>query len=1534
MVTSIKPSNLIIRKIRFSSSPKLKFLVFAVLLLLGCRQLDSQTRSFWLENYWVEHYTKSDNLPESVVIDIYQDTRGIIWITTAYYLVKYNGLSFKSYSANPTREVNFHHKNGIIEDERGNIWTSSINGSLMRFNPHTETFTHYKANLMDMKAISHPSINALEKDDYGNLWVGTNRGLNRIHYVNNESDQVEIKRFHPPSANPVLMAFSDSLQKTREPIAALTKVENLQQLEKEFSIKEETYVLIDAYGECFRDEEGCVDKPWITNTSGDVLWELSFANSWAAGGSVKNRRALALLRLGPGNYQVHMITDSTHAFGSWNDRPPRNKANWGIQLLRLTMKESDALKFYFKNEFFNLPNSSATADILKDHQGKLWLAAGKGIEVLTINSTDPMRKLQFQHLDYSLSQLLINYRLAIGSNNKIWGVGHAPFRNGIAALRILRFESQNPKLEVAIDSDARVKIRYHNELSSNQLVIDTINQVGWVASLGNGLITFPLNNPEKAHKISDWPAFLERGNDQVWSVFLDKNGNIWVASRSSGLFKFNVTNSNIALHKLDTKDNNQITALYPDPSERGYLIRAAHGLQLYAFEDDLALSKQPQTKVLTLQNASSVLRGDHNFWYIDDKGLWSRNLGSTETDRDHYPSVPSNLQLENQASDKEIWLSNGRSFGRVADFSIFDSDNATIDSIPFDTIPFRKGISFRHFAFSGNVFVSSSYKGLFHYTLSAKPKQKLKLQGKYFPYSRIQDIVPINNFEYWCGGYDDGLIRLNINTGTYKKYTTDDGLISNNIRRIHDDQQGFLWLFTDLGICLFNVEKKSFLAPQELSKLRYDFTSFRHLFVENARDDKIVAVFDSNFISIDRKIRLGNPNPPAGTILTDLSINAEHGSLKRIDQGQLKLKYQENNIAIAYAGLHYDNPQKNKYKYQMEGLNPDWVEVGHERIARFPRLSPGTYTFKVKAANPDGAWNETPAILKIQVLSPWWASIWAYFAYSVTVAGVLWFLYQFQLNRRLTLAEAERLKELDRVKTNLYTNITHEFRTPLTIIIGMSQQVLEQPQKWFQQGLTLIKDNGQQLLRLVNQMLELAKVDAGATKIHWINSDVLPFLRYVCQSFSSLAEGKDIKLHFLAKDQAIVMDHDPEKWLHILSNLITNAIKFTPNEGNIYLQVETGTDPAKPSIQIAVKDTGQGIPEDDLDKVFDRFQQVDGSTTRAQEGTGIGLALTKELVNLLGGRIEVSSELQRGTTFTVTFPIHQLAPKSEPKIYPLVQYPTMNNSTQKRDNQIGTDLFTSPSPSGQPQLLIIEDNKDVVIYLKACLPSHFQIEVASDGKEGIDKALSIIPDIIISDVMMPQKDGYEVVTSLKQNEVTSHIPILLLTAKVDQDSKLRGLSVGADAYLSKPFNKKELNLRIHNLLELQKRLQIRYADTTQPPISSKPEIRKEDAFVTKLRGIVEKNLHDEDWKVPQLASAVRLSREQLYRKLMGIAKQPPSQFIKRVKIEKGKELLLSSSLSIKEVAYQLGFKDAAHFTKVFKEMYNIPPSAFRDRTTI
>lgn len=521
---------------------------------------------------------------------------------------------------------------------------------------------------------------------------------------------------------------------------------------------------------------------------------------------------------------------------------------------------------------------------------------------------------------------------------------------------------------------------------------------------------------------------------------------------------------------------------------------------------------------------------------------------------------------------------------------------------------------------------------------------------------------------------------------------------------------------------------------------------------------------------------------------------------------------------------------------------------------------------------------------------------------------------------RLEKDRMKKLKELDEAKTRLYTNITHEFRTPLTVIKGLTDQIEGNADKK-----DIIQRNSNTLLRLINQLLDLSKADKGELRFQPVQNDVIQYIRYLSESFRSWGAAKNIRLHILPEIKTLTMDYDPHKLQDVLSNLLSNAIKNTETGGDIYIMLKKEHN----QLIINVKDTGKGIESNHLPYIFDRFYQVDNSDVNEDAGSGIGLALSKELVQLMQGEISVKSEVGVGTNFEIQLPISQNAPKqASNEIAPEVRViPNNLNTTIAPISLSKKQQKELRKEEKQATILVVEDNKDVQHYLSLCLEKDHHLLLAENGKLGIQQALEHIPDLILSDVMMPNTNGLELCEALKTNVLTSHIPIILLTAKADQTAKIQGLSRGADAYLTKPFQKEELLVRIQSLIAQRGRMQAHFLKNTNTAKAAK--YATENQFLNQVKKAVLAHLSDATFDVQRLAFELKMSRSQVYRKVKALTGRSIAAYIRYLRLQEGKKLLETTHLNISEVAYEVGFNDLSYFSNTFSQEFGYPPNATR-----
>lgn len=804
----------------------------------------------------------------------------------------------------------------------------------------------------------------------------------------------------------------------------------------------------------------------------------------------------------------------------------------------------------------------------------------------------------------------------------------------------------------------------------------------------------------------------------------------------------------------------------------------------------------------------------------------------------------------------------------------------------------------------------------------------------------------------WVGTKGGGLERLDKqmrsgDPGRFDHFTEAQGLPNNVIYGILADEFKNLWLSTNRGLAQFNPKTGKSHNYTKADGLQDDEFNTGSYWKSPSGELLFGGVNGLTAFRASEVIRSTGRRPLANIV--GLKINNEvigvggtDGILSRsIERTQrIDLTYTQNLLTLEFGVMDYTNPGRNRYRYRLNGLDRDWVEAGTNRFANYAQLPTGDYTFQMIGSSDGDVWSK-PVVLYVRVHPPFYRTWWAYLLYALALAALAWQLYRFQMQRLLLQQqiafeqkEAGRLAELDGLKTQFFTNISHEFRTPLTLLMGpladLKQRYPAEP------VLPMMARNGDRLLSLINQLLDLSKLDAGQLRAVPEPGDIGAFFRTLASSFTSLAESRHITFHFDQNAPELWADFDPDKVEKIVTNLLSNAFKFTPAGNEVRMTIHYAVRRVPAELVLTIEDSGIGIAPANLTHIFERFYQgsvhmVDGQANRSYEGTGIGLALVNELVRMLNGTIDVSSTEGVGTTFTVALP---LVAADRPVLAPAsVGLPVAGNGA--RESQTGhlpvADKSHPPTLASANILLIIDDNADIRAYVRSIFEGDYQIIEAVDGQDGLERATASLPDIIICDLMMPRLDGFGFCRALKTQEATSHIPVVMLTAKATVEDRVEGFERGADDYLTKPFNHAEIRARVGNLIQQRQRLYAWFAMRSPAPdvrLMAPSPLTAEQKFIDRLSTIVNEHLDDADFTVEALAEAANLSRVQLHRKLKALTDITATNFIREIRLVKAAELLESGEDSVSQVAYAVGFENLSYFAKVFQERYGVLPSQY------
>jgi len=836
----------------------------------------------------------------------------------------------------------------------------------------------------------------------------------------------------------------------------------------------------------------------------------------------------------------------------------------------------------------------------------------------------------------------------------------------------------------------------------------------------------------------------------------------------------------------------------------------------------------------------------------------------------------------------------------------------------------------------------------------------------------------------WLGTYA-GLTLFDPDTGGQHVWSSRNGLPNDMVAAILEDEQGRLWLSTGKGFARLDPasgELKTYDTRDGLptNEVHFAHCSTRDCTLYFGGNHGLVhfaprEICDSEFLPplvitelrvADRPVTVGADSP-----LT-LPVNLAE---------EVFLPHDQNDLALTFAALHFARPERNRYRYRLENYDRLWRNPQPGRTAFYTNLAPGEYLFRAEGTNADGVWGEVGATLRIVIQPPWWRTGWAYTLYAALILGFVGLVYRQIVQRErmrtsleIERAEARQLQQLDQLKSRFFANISHEFRTPLTLLRGPLQRLQEDPAFGEPETFAMMARNTARLGQLIDQLLDLSRLEAGRLPLQWRRSDCLGYLRVLVSSFESLAQDRAIALNTRFPAGSLEVWFDPDFLEKIITNLLSNALKFTPDGGEVLVTVHTppevhrrrvphsghaGEGPVEAGsreVVVEVANTGSFIPPQERERIFDRFHRLPGGRTAG--GTGIGLALVKELVEWHGGSVTVDSDPDRGTCFTVSLPVFLEAPGAgteEPLPPPGMAEVAGEPLRRAQDGHRQSipvpraapheDEAATPAASVQPlpaeeeadkvseaeptRLLIVEDNDDLRAYLRKELAADFGLLEAADGEVGLTLALAEIPDLVLSDVMMPGIDGFELCRRLKEDERTSHIPVILLTARVESESRLTGLRTGADDYLAKPFDPRELRVRIENLITQRRKLRERFAHlivNLEP--SAMPVTSADERFLRRAREVVEEHLADPDFKVDTFCREIAMSRAQLHRKLKAVTGQSTREFIRTHRLQRAAQLLEGGYGNVTDVAYAVGFRHLSYFSKSFRAQYGVQPSDY------
>lgn len=777
--------------------------------------------------------------------------------------------------------------------------------------------------------------------------------------------------------------------------------------------------------------------------------------------------------------------------------------------------------------------------------------------------------------------------------------------------------------------------------------------------------------------------------------------------------------------------------------------------------------------------------------------------------------------------------------------------------------------------------------------------------------NQIKSLFYDNKGILWIGTNGNGLCALDIVNEQFYNYTVKEGLANDVVYATLPDEQNNLWLSSNRGITKFYVPEKLDSTPKIVNYTNYDglATEFNTgAYFKAGNGNLYFGGLEGYYWFNPSDIEISTVLPK--TVITKFEV---FNTAKPLIPN-LKLNYKENTVAFSFASLQFSLPIKNQYQFKLEGYDADWTLSGNENSARYTNLPPGNYTFKVISSNYDGVWNNKEDSYSFIIKKPWYLTHTAILMYLLFFFITLYLIYQYfkwRWNMKLQLKferqETIRFKELNDFKAKLYSNISHEFRTPLTLINGPIKKQLENnPNPDLKKDLILVENNTNRLLDLVNQMMELNKLDTGSLKLNPEKIHLGGFILSLLEPFEYLAKNRNLIFSHSLGPMPVTL-FDPDIMEKIVGNLLGNANKYTSEGGNIdFKAVVTETN----QLIINVSNDIDSILEEDTNKLFERFFQA----SHTNEGTGIGLSLVKELVEHLQGTVNASySDDHKRITFELEIPVHLV---DDDEIDEEEATPTKEAVTiTKKSNEV------------QPLVLLVEDNVSLLNFMSSLLEDEYKIITAKNGEEGVQTALKKIPDLIITDLMMPKLNGIELCSQLKNDEKTSHIPIIMLTGKTGPENEIAGLQSGVEEYITKPFNPKTFQIRIENILTTRKKLRAHYNKKNVFKPKDIAFTSTDEKFLIKVEGILNDYLQDTNFSAEKFSQLLGMSRMQLHRKLIALTGHNTTAFIRLERLKQAEKLLEKSGLTVAEVAYTTGFNSPSYFIKCYKKTFGKTPTA-------
>lgn len=1223
--------------------------------------------------------------------------------------------------------------------------------------------------------------------------------------------------------------------------------------------------------------------------------------------------------------------------------------NTNVGIFRYNPITKKAIHFKSERNDPQTLHSNAVSNISEDSKGDFWVIYTNGV-IDKIDSRINKVSYRCDLLKKQQSGGSINYTLSIDRQNDLWIYHNA------SDIGVYLFNPQTKQLKHFSRQSSTSKLKSN---IVNNIIQDDTGMI-WIATDHGGVNLLDKKTFKIKYLVNSEDDKKSVGQNSIVSMFKDNSGIIWIGTYKRGLSYYHQNIIKFPLVRHHSSDKNSLP--FEDVNRfvedaKGNLWIGTNGGGLIYFDrkaNKFSQYKHSNTNPNSLSNdviVSLCIDRDQKLWIGTYFGGLDCFDGKNFTNYRHNASDSTSISDDRvweifEDSERNLWI--GTLTGGLNRFDrekkIFHRYKMGVNSVQS---LYTSAISEDK---NGNIWLGSSNG------IDVLERKKNRFRN-YAHNDGISSSLIHNNVSnmlidsrgwVWAATRE-GLSMTMPGTHKFRNFQQEDGLPDNIIVDIQEDNNQNLWLSTSNGLCNVIISRNR-NGGLSFSFKNYDETDgLQGLeFNESAslRTKKGELIFGGpNGFNIFMPDNIKSNKAQTKLVLTDLQVFNKslkpgdkinnHVILNRsiTESREITLHYNENVFSLEFAALNFFNTDKVKLQYMLEGFDNEWLTADSKvRKATYTNLDPGSYTFKVRATNDAGVYGDDQLTFEIKILPPFWQTPIAYVLYFLLFSGTLFYIRrrgitkiktQFALQQERE--EAKRMHELDMMKIKFFTNVSHEFRTPLSLILAPVDKMLKQTEEPEQtRQLQMVNRNARRLLNLVNQLLDFRKMEVQELKLHSKPGDLIKFIKEICFSFTDVAEKKNIGFVFDTESNSLLTQFDHDKIERILFNLLSNSFKFTPEGGHVSVLLNLlSAEGVSQRLEIKVMDTGIGIPEEKQDKIFERFFQNDLPGSMVNQGSGIGLSITKEFVKLHGGTISVESEPGEGSCFVLILPIQE---------YDALAVDKLEIVSNKPGSEAQSLISQGKVIAKKRTVLLVEDNDDFRFYLKDNLKEWFHIIEAANGKEGWQKALALHPDLVVSDISMPEMDGIALCRKIKSDQRTSSIPVVLLTALTGEEQQLKGIETGATDYMTKPFNFEILLSKIRNILLNQDSMRKAFQKQVDVKLSDLVIESPDELFIQKALQEIEKNIANPDFSVEELSAQMNMSRVTLYKKVLSITGKTPVEFIRSVRIKRAAQLLEKGHFTISQVCYKVGFKSQKYFVRSFKAEFNMLPSSYMEQS--